>query len=865
MRRAPVVGLAVFALLMLPAPPAGAQTPPRKPPVQLSSAYERMLRDQMANGRVLPDALRERFGLDVVDEAESALPEPAREGARPFGSAGAQAVSLRPDVQANDRTGDISCLGGCAGRPLSQAETTIAAWGPYEVVGWNDSKGFCSGAVQGWAVSTDAGATFTDMGDVPALPTGGRYRGDPVHVVDSSNGEFWILGLYEETPATGSGLAILNGHFSGSTFVIDGNRKFIAGGADFLDKPWVAVDPATHAVYVTYSRFVGGGTPQIELVRSTDGGTTWTTPVVVHDAAQIGLVQGSRPVIGSAGELILYWYESFTTFASPFSKHHVRISTDGGVSFGPDVVVASFIENFTTGGAGYRRGFAPTFASIAVDRSTGVHRGRIYVAWDESVNAYDAPAPALGDKSEVEVNGKFANATPFTVGMRLRGALTASTDSLDLWQFSGTKGQTVYFRTDSSTTNANFQMRIQCSSDTALFQTMRFLAFNTGSSSNFIAYTLPYTGSYYLRIFRSAAGTANYRLLTSFDTPSAGERARDHRDQFLSWSDDGLAWSPPVLIADSAPANDGIFPEVAVDGRGRVHVYWHDWRDGAPCGAESAEYMLSSGDGGTTWGANVRLSDVNSFWSVNACGSANQGDYQGIAAEGLDVMPCWADTRNGDADVFTERLRRATGLTCPTSPQLAAGGTSRSFSFTMSNAGNVTSLYEWRVEDDAGWITSATPSTTGSFALGVGGSLGVQATLALPANCTPSSDELRFLVQDLAVPGAFDTCRVAVSCGVLAVPGDDSPLSFSPPRPNPSAGTTVFSFALPRDASTRLAIYGANGRLVRALMTGPAVAGVHAVLWNGRDESGRRVTPGVYWARLEADGQTLNQTMTVVR
>ena len=64
-----------------------------------------------------------------------------------------------------------------------------------------------------------------------------------------------------------------------------------------------------------------------------------------------------------------------------------------------------------------------------------------------------------------------------------------------------------------------------------------------------------------------------------------------------------------------------------------------DWRDGLPCGAESAEYMVSSGDGGVTWGANVRVSDVNSYWSANACGSANQGDYQGITVEGLDVEP----------------------------------------------------------------------------------------------------------------------------------------------------------------------------------------------------------------------------------
>ena len=849
---------------ILPAAPVRAQSPAQKPPVQLSSPYERMLREQIANGRVLPQALIDRFGLGVALDEGGPSEVTAADRTRPFGAARAQAISLGPDHQANNSALDVSCA-GCGGRPLSQSETTVAAWGNQVVAGWNDSKGFCVGAVQGWGTSADGGLTFTDQGDVPALPAGGRYRGDPVHFVDTSNGEFYVLGLYEETPATGSGLAIMNGHFSGSTFVIDGNRKIIAGGADFLDKEWGCIDPVTHAIYVTYSRFVGGSTPQIELVRSTDGGTTWSAPVVVHDAAQNGLVQGSRPVVGANGELIVYWYESFISFASPFSKHHVRISTNGGVSFGADVVGTTFIENFTTGGAGYRRGFAPTFASIAVDKSNGPHRGRIYLAWDETVNAYDSPAPALGDKSELEVNGNFANATPFNVGQRLRGGLTSTTDSLDLWRFTGSAGQTVYFRTDSSTANANFQVRIQCVSDTAIFQNMRFLAYNTGASSNFLVYTLPYTGTYYLRMFRNAAGTANYRLLTSVDTPSAGERARDHRDQFVCWSDNGIAWSTPVRLVDSPAANDGFFPEVAVDAAGRVHAYWHDWRDGAPCGAESAEYMVSSGDGGVSWGPNLRVSDANSFWSINACGSANQGDYQGITTEGLRVMPTWADARNGDADVFTESVLRHYTPACGGTDRLLSPSTAASIPFSWTNDGNVEADITWQVTDGAGWITSVSPAASGHALVSAGSGSGLTVNLTSPANCTPSQDTLRVVLQDLRVPGAYDTCRIVITCGFLGVPGGIAELSFERPQPNPSSGRTTFTYALPRDGQVRLLLFGANGRVVRTLESGARSGGIHAVRWDGRDDSGRRAAPGVYFARLETGGRMLRQMLTVVR
>ena len=582
----------------------------------------------------------------------------------------------------------------------------------------------------------------------------------------------------------------------------------------------------------------------------------------MHGAAQNDLVQGSRPVIGPNGEVIVYWYESFTSFATPFSKHHVRISTDGGVTFGADNIAAQFVENFTTGGAGYRRGFAPTFASIAADRSSGPHRGRIYLTWDESVIAYDAPAPSLGDNSEVEQNGNFANATAFSVGQRLRGTLTPAADSLDLWRFMGTAGQTVYFRTDSSSANANFQMRIQCSSDTALFQTMRFLAYNTSASSNALVYTLPSTGTYYVRMFKTGVA-GSYRLLTSFDTPTPGERARDHRDQFAAWSDGGTVWSTPVRISDSPAANDGIFPEVAVDGSGRVAVYWHDWRDGLPCGAESAEYMVSSGDGGVTWGPNLRLSDANSFWSVNACGSANQGDYQGITAEGTRVIPAWADARNGDADVFTETVSRHATLSCPASSIVQYPATVGSLYFSWLNDGNVDADLAWRVVDDAGWITS--PITSGRALTAAGGASLIIARVTTPANCTPVHNTVRLILQDLLVPGAFDTCSVQIACGILGTPTGPWPLGFEQPHPNPSTGRVTFSFSLPHADRVQLLVFGANGSVVRTLVSGPQASGLHAVLWDGRNEAGRRAAPGMYFAKLTVAGRELRRAVVLIR
>lgn len=71
---------------------------------------------------------------------------------------------------------------------------------------------------------------------------------------------------------------------------------------------------------------------------------------------------------------------------------------------------------------------------------------------------------------------------------------------------------------------------------------------------------------------------------------------------------------------------------------------------------------------------------------------------------------------------------------------------------------------------------------------------------------------------------------------------------------NPSRGLVALDYALPESGLAMLAIYGVDGRHVRTLATGVAEAGRHAVTWDGRDDSGRRVGSGVYFVRLSAPG-----------
>jgi M6 family metalloprotease-like protein len=72
-------------------------------------------------------------------------------------------------------------------------------------------------------------------------------------------------------------------------------------------------------------------------------------------------------------------------------------------------------------------------------------------------------------------------------------------------------------------------------------------------------------------------------------------------------------------------------------------------------------------------------------------------------------------------------------------------------------------------------------------------------------------------------------------------------------RPNPFNPTTTIQFVLPVSARARLTVFDPSGRRIRTLVDGFLRADRYRAVWDGRDESGRRVGSGVYFYRLEAD------------
>jgi flagellar hook assembly protein FlgD len=89
---------------------------------------------------------------------------------------------------------------------------------------------------------------------------------------------------------------------------------------------------------------------------------------------------------------------------------------------------------------------------------------------------------------------------------------------------------------------------------------------------------------------------------------------------------------------------------------------------------------------------------------------------------------------------------------------------------------------------------------------------------------------------------------------------------LAPNAPNPFNPSTTLENGLSSPGPVRMVIYDGRGRRVRTLVSENWVtAGAYRAIWNGTDDSGATVASGVYFARLELGGRTLQRRMTLLK
>ncbi|MFN4218123.1 MAG: sialidase family protein [Candidatus Bipolaricaulia bacterium] len=290
--------------------------------------------------------------------------------------------SLFANIQVNDSSTDIP-------EQTTQSETTIAIYKETVLVAFVDTGQYLPAtagisSLSGYARSDDGGQTFKDLGRVPPSPRSIGYS-DPSLGVDSQ-GNFYFANLQyvPEQRRTLSALGVAKSVDGGKTFA----EPVLVGGTDqanFQDKELIAVDNTGGRfdgnVYMAWTEFSPDG-PQILFVRSTDGGKTFSAPIVLSDDIS---VQGATPAVGPDGEVYIIWL----ALDSAERTLKIRRSDDGGVTFGPTVTAAQLARTADPQASNACRRQALKggirtleLPSVAVDRSpTSFFRGAIYIAY----------------------------------------------------------------------------------------------------------------------------------------------------------------------------------------------------------------------------------------------------------------------------------------------------------------------------------------------------------------------------------------------------------------------------------------------------------------------------------------------------
>jgi hypothetical protein len=302
---------------------------------------------------------------------------------------------------------------------FTQSETSSAWCGNSMVVGFNDSGSFLETffspgglSFSGAAFSPDGGATFTDIGPLNAGTNFFNFiEGDPV-VACTSNRRFLYSNLFATVTPTPplmplTAISLSTSTNAGHTWFAPVAAVSKSAFTHFLDKDWMTVDPNSPLrTYITYTDFdfsltstacPGAFRNAIELVSSTNGGVTFSAPVVIKEVCGAATaVQGSNIAVAGDGSV----YVAFEFFQGLTRAIHIRKSSDHGATFGPEVTVSSVVP---TGGAGLlQAGFRTNeFPSLAVDLSSG----NVYAAFTSANNvALDSFAFGGYGYGDVEVS-----------------------------------------------------------------------------------------------------------------------------------------------------------------------------------------------------------------------------------------------------------------------------------------------------------------------------------------------------------------------------------------------------------------------------------------------------------------------------
>lgn len=209
----------------------------------------------------------------------------------------------------------------------------------------------------------------------------GTNNGDPSTAI-GLNGWWYVCRITAD-----NGQAVSYSKNQGKTWTRVTVGQGPAAGYGLLDKNHLWIDNSTDSpyeghLYAAWTNFIPGhsDTNQIQVVRTTDRGLTWSPPVNISSAAMAQkLNHGVNLHTGPEGEVYAAW-SIYDTWPSDETAIGFCYSPDGGGSWPPAVRIIDNLKGIRASLTA-KNMRVNAFPSMAVDISPGPHRGTIYLVF----------------------------------------------------------------------------------------------------------------------------------------------------------------------------------------------------------------------------------------------------------------------------------------------------------------------------------------------------------------------------------------------------------------------------------------------------------------------------------------------------
>lgn len=299
-----------------------------------------------------------------------------------------------------------------------------------------------------------------------------------------------------------------------------------------------------------------------------------------------------------------------------------------------------------------------------------------------------------------------------------------------------------------------------------------------------------------------------------------------------------LMWGNPGLALCGSAGNQ-FHARVAADGQGGAVFAWEDHRTGVG----QVHAQRSDHWGNLGWGANgVAVAPTTDEQFDPALASGGPGA----------AVLAWHDQRGATSDIWAQRINsiggRAWGATG--FPVCLAPGDQQFASVTADGSGGALIVWEdGRAGSDV-WAQRVSGAGAGRWPQD-----GAPVSTAPGSQYQPvvvsETDSIGVVVWVDQRSGGSDLYAQRIPAVItLDAPSHERAAVSLSVSPHPARARGAVRFTLASAGEARLELFDAAGRRVRVLADGPLAAGAHERRWDGRDDAGRAVRPGLYLVRL---------------